>query len=97
MALASSTGIGHVGFVVFTDLSRSIFDALDEALPNNDCQLVWRVDVFEGWGGAHFVTVCSGMSRGEAGAALPEKIHAVVAGFMDGRRHDVRIIWRLLA
>jgi hypothetical protein len=95
MALASSTGIGHVGFVALSDLSGVIFDALDQALPNDDCHLVWHVDVFEGWGGAHFVTVCSGVSRSEAGAALAEKILAVVAGVMDGRRHDVRIIWRL--
>ena len=51
MALSSSTEIGHLGFVVLSDLSRTIFDALDEALPNDECQLVWRVDVSEGWGG----------------------------------------------
>ena len=58
----SSTEIGHLGFVVLSDsdLSRSIFDALDEALPNDDCELVWRVEVDDGWGRAHFVTVWSG-------------------------------------
>ena len=51
--------------------------------------------MFEGWARIPFVTVYSGMSRSEAGAALAEKIHMVVAGVMDGRRHDVRIIWAL--
>jgi len=51
--------------------------------------------VFEGWAMIPFVTVCSGMRRSEAGSALTEKIHTIVAGVMDGRRHDVRIIWRL--
>ncbi len=65
-----------------------MFDALNDALPDDDFQVVWRVDVFEGWARIPFVTVCSGMSRSEAG-----KIHEVVAQVMDGRRHDVRIIW----
>ena len=35
------------------------------------------------------------MSRRDAGAALTEKIHAVVGRVMDGRRHHVRIIWAI--
>ena len=93
MALVSSTEIGHLGFVVLSDLSDTVYDALNDALP--DSHSVWRVEVFEGWARIPFVTVYSGMSRSEAGAALAEKIHAVVAGVMDGRRHDVRIIWAL--
>ena len=81
--------------MVLSDLSDTVFDALNEALPNNDFHLIWRVDVFEGWARIPFVTVCSGMSRSEAGAAVAEKIHAVVARVMDGRRHDVRIIWAI--
>jgi len=95
LALSSSTGIGHVGFVVLPDLSDTVFDALNDALPNDDSRLVWRVNVFEGWARIPFVTVCSGMSRSEAGAAIAEEIHAVVARVMDGRRHDVRIIWAI--
>jgi len=86
---------GHLGFVVLCDLSRTIFDALDGALPNDDCQLVWRVDVSEGWGGAHFVTVCSPLCRGDASTALSEIIHAIVARVLDGQRHVVRIIWAI--
>ena len=79
--------------MVLSDLSDTVFGALNDALPNDDFHLVRRVEVFEGWASIPFVTVDSGMSRNEAGAALAEKIHAVVAGVMDGRRHDVRIIW----
>ena len=86
---------GHLGFVVPSDLSRTIFDAIDETLPNDDCQLVWRVDVAEGWGGAHFVTVCSPLRRGDASTALTEIIHAIVARVLDGQRHVVRIIWTI--
>ena len=75
------------------ELSDTIFDALNDALPNDDLHLVWHVDVFEGWAKIPFVTVCSGVSRSEGGAELAEKIVAVVAGVMDGGRHDVRIIW----
>ena len=95
MALSSLTEIGHLGFVVLSDLSRTIFDALDETLPNDDCQLVWRVDVAEGWGGAHFVTVCSPLCRGDASTALTEIICAIVARVLNGRRHVVRIIWAI--
>jgi len=95
MALASSTVIGHVGFVVLSDLSDTVFDALNDALPNDDSLLVWRVEVFEGWGRILFITVSSGISRRDAGAGLAEKIHAEVARVMDGRRHHVRIIWAL--
>jgi hypothetical protein len=95
MALASSTENGHLGIVVPSELSDTVFDALNDALPNDDLHLVWHVDVFEGWAMIPFVTVCSGMRRSEAGSALTEKIHMIVAGVMDGRRHDVRIIWRL--
>ena len=79
--------------MLLSDLADTIFDALNDALPNDDLHIVWHVDVFEGWARIPFVTVCSGMSRSEAGAALAEKILAVVAGVMDGHRHDVRIIW----
>ncbi len=79
--------------MVLSDLSDTVFGALNDALPNDDLHLVRRVEVFEGWAKIPFVTVNSGMSRNEAGAALAEKIHAVVARVMDGRRHDVRIIW----
>ena len=79
--------------MVLSDLSDAVFGALNAALPNDDFHLVWRVDVFEGWASIPFVTVNSRMSRHEAGAALAAKIHAVVAGVMEGRRHDVRIIW----
>ena len=81
--------------MLLTDLSDTVFDALNDALPNDDFHLVWRVDVFEGWARIPFVTVNSGMSRGEAGAEAAETIHAVVARVMDGRRHDVRIIWAI--
>jgi hypothetical protein len=93
LALSSSTKIGQLGFVALSDLADTIFDALNDVLPNDDLHLVWHVDVFEGWASIPFVTVCSGMSRSEGGAALAEQIVAVVAGVMDGRRHDVRIIW----
>lgn len=86
---------GHLGFVVLCDLSRTIFDALDEALLNDDCQLVWRVDVAEDWGGAHFVTVCSPLCRGDASTALTEIIYAIVARVLNGRRHVVRISWAI--
>ena len=79
--------------MLLSDLADTIFDALNDALPNNDLHLVWHVDVFEGWAKIPFVTVCSGMSRSEAGTGLAEEILAVVAGVMDGRSHDVRIIW----
>jgi hypothetical protein len=95
LALSSSPEISHVDPVVLSDLSRTIFEALDEALPNDDCQLVWRVDVAEGWGGAHFVTVCSPLCRGDASTALTEIIHAIVARVLDGQRHVVRIIWAI--
>ncbi|HLM96749.1 MAG TPA: hypothetical protein VK283_10570 [Acidimicrobiales bacterium] len=81
--------------MVFPGLSDAVFDALNDALPNDDSRLVWRVDSFEGWGRTYFITVYSGMSRRDAGAALAEEIHAVVARVMDGRRHHVRIIWAL--
>ena len=90
---SSSVEISHLGFVVLSDLSDAVFSALNDALPNDDLHLVRRVEVFEGWARIPFVTVNSGMSRKEAGAALAERIHAVVAGIMDGCRHDVRIIW----
>ena len=79
------------------ELSDTIFDALNEALPNNDddSQVIWRVDVSDGWASILFVTVCSGIRRHDAGAALAEKIHAVVARVMDGRGHVVRIIWAI--
>jgi hypothetical protein len=77
--------------VVPSDLSDAIFDALDEAIP----KLVWRVDVFDGWGGAHFVTVCSPLCRRDAGTEITETIHAVVARILVGRRHVVRIIWAI--
>jgi len=79
--------------VVLSELSDTVFDALNDALPNDDFQLVWRVDVSEGWAKIPFVTVCSGTSRSQAGAAVAEKIHEVVAQVLFGRRHDVRIIW----
>lgn len=47
------------------------------------------------WASILFVTVCSGIRRHDAGAALAEKIHAVVARVMDGRGHVVRIIWAI--
>ncbi len=75
------------------ELSDTIFDALNDALPDDDFQWVWRVDVFEGWGGALFVTVYSGISRRAAGAALTENTYAAVARVLVGRRHVVRIIW----
>ena len=81
--------------MVVSDLSRSIFDALDEALPNDDCQLVWRVDVSDDWGGGHFITVCSPLCRSDAGPVLTEIIHAVVARVLAGRRHVFRIIWTI--
>ena len=81
--------------MVLSDLSDTVFDALNDALPNDDSQLVWHVDVFEGWGGAHFVTVCSPLRRRDAGTALTETIHAVVARVLVGRRHVVRIIWAI--
>jgi hypothetical protein len=77
------------------ELSDSIFDALQDALPNDDCQLVWRVDVFEGWGGAHFGTVYSGIRRRDASAVLTENIHAAVDRVLVGRRHVARIIWAI--
>ena len=64
--------------MVLSDLSDTVYDALNDALP--DSHSVWRVEVFEGWARIPFVTVYSGMSRSEAGAALAEKIHMVVAG-----------------
>ncbi len=79
--------------MVLSDLSDTVYGALNDALP--DPHSVWRVEVFEGWARIPFVTVYAGMSRSAAGAALAEKIHAVVAGVMDGRRHDVRIIWAI--
>jgi hypothetical protein len=91
----STTEIGHLGIVVLSDLSRAIFEALNEALPNDDHQLVWRVEVFEGWGGAHFVTVCSPLYRRDAATVLTEIIHAVVDRVLVGRRHVVRIIWAI--
>ena len=82
--------------MVLSDLSDTIFDALNDALPNDDLHLVWHVDAFEGWAKIPFITICSGLSRNEAGSEqLAEKIHTVVAEVMDGRRHDVRIIWTL--
>jgi len=60
------------------ELSDTIFDALNDALPDDDFQWVWRVDVFEGWGGALFVTVYSEISRRAAGAALTENTYAAV-------------------
>ena len=81
--------------MVLADLSGAIFDALDEVLPNDDCELVWSVDVFDGWGGAYFVTVCSPLCRRDASPALTETIHAVVNRALIGRRHVVRIIWAL--
>ena len=59
----------------------------------DDCQLVWRVEVFEGWGGIHFVTVWSPLYRRDASDVLTEIIHAVVDRVLAGRRHVVRIIW----
>jgi len=93
LTLASSTEIDHLGIMVLSDLSDTVYGALNDALL--DPRSVWRVEVFEGWARIPFVTVYSGMSRSEAGAALAEKIHAVVAVVMDGRRHDVRIIWAI--
>jgi hypothetical protein len=78
-------------------MSGAIFDALDDALPNDDCQLIWRVDVFDGWGGTYCVTVCSPLCRRDASTALTETIHTVVDRVLVGRRHVVRIIWALRA
>ncbi len=83
--------------MVIPDLSDTVFDALNDALPNDDSHLVWRVDVSDGWGSTLFVTVYSGISRRDADAALSETIHAVVAGAIGRRRHVVRIIWALQA
>ncbi len=79
-----------------TELSDTIFDALNEALPNDeDSQVIWRVDVSDGWDSVLFVSVCSGIRRHDAGAAVTQIIHAVVARVMGRRRHIVRIIWAI--
>ncbi len=67
------------------ELSDTIFDALNEALPSDDddSQVIWRVDVSDGWGSTLFVTVCSGIRRHDAGSTLAED-HPCSRGPRDG-------------
>jgi hypothetical protein len=79
--------------VASQDLSTAVFDALDEALPNEGRHLVQRVKVSEGWGDIHYVNVHSGIKRHEAGPALEGAIRTIVDTVLHGRRHVVRIVW----
>jgi len=76
-----------------SDLSVRTFNALDAILPNDAFQLVRQAHVVEGWGDIHHVTVFSGIPHHNAGAALEGAIHTIVDDVLDGRRHNVRIVW----
>ena len=80
--------------VLELNLSASVFDALDATLPNEGHHMVRSVDVTEGWGYVHYVTVYCGLRRHDPSAELLEEaIRTTVAEVLGPRRFTTRIRW----
>ena len=82
-----------LGSMAQRDISAAVLDALTTRLPNDGVPLVDHVEVSRGWGNIHFVSICSGIGRHDAGDRLEETIHRTVSGVMGSHRHVTRIIW----
>jgi hypothetical protein len=82
-----------LGSVVSRDLSAAVLKALTSELPTDGLPFVDHVEVSPGRGTTYFVSICSGVSRHDAGNGLEESIHRTVGSVMGGRRHIVRIVW----
>ena len=87
------TCVGHRGWMHPRDWSARVFHDLNAILPNEGRRLIRHVDVREGWGDIHYVTVFAGILHNDAGAVLERTIHTIVSGVLNGRRHNVRIVW----
>ena len=79
--------------MVLQGCSARVFHDLNTILPNEGRRLIHHVDVPEDWGDIHYVTVFAGIHHHDAGAALERTIHTIISGVLNGRRHNVRIVW----
>jgi hypothetical protein len=82
-----------LGSVASREVSAAVLTALKSKLPNDGLPFVDHVEVSSSWGNTYFVSVCSGISRHDAGIRLEESIYRIVGSVMGGRRHIVRIVW----
>lgn len=77
--------------MVAVSTTRRVLEAVARVLPVNGDDVVTRVDVRDGWGGAVHVRVHSRLARAEAGSLGPE-LRAAMAAAVPGR-HTVEIVW----
>ena len=75
------------------DWSATILHDLNAILHLEGRRLIHHVDVREGWGEIHQVTVFALIGQREAGVRLEKAIQMIVGNVLDGVRHTVKIDW----
>jgi hypothetical protein len=80
--------------VVTARTARLVLEAVAGCLPPHGGDVITRIDLRNGWGGAVHVRVHTLLSRND-GSALGQKLRAAVADAVSGR-HTLEIVWASL-
>jgi len=79
--------------VVAVDTTRGVLLALAQALPDEGSDLVTRLEIHDGWGGAVHVRIQTQVPRSAAGRELETRLRAAVGTALGQRRHRVEMRW----
>jgi hypothetical protein len=74
-------------------MTKRVFEAIAQVLPDDGHNYLTKVDVRRGWGDILNVRLHTTMPRNEGGRELGERLRSAIGEALGDERHFVEMVW----